>query len=345
MTIGWNLILKVCYFLRNHAQTLNVGLVLMKWKFKAIASFSFAIFILMTSSVPPSSLSAESPISIDFVERAMQDLLAILVSYPEHVTGLDIIDSKIYLVMKSGKRLPYDDGKFKTFEEKLTNADIQDMMEQIYPLTFGRRVPPPFYDPGRFRCYDFFAEVYGRSKDEVERNLELVETPFGTFLFNVRNSASRMFLSAMVELSRQVNENPHLRPFIEPLAGTYNYRFVADTNLLSPHAFGIAVDINPVIGAYWRWATYEMAQRRLKEYPEIIVRTFEKYGFIWGGKWYHFDLMHFEYRPELIFKSRYFTKVGKACHWYGDVPANEYRREIEMVEKAFQKWKNRELRR
>jgi hypothetical protein len=31
-----------------------------------------------------------------------------------------------------------------------------------------------------------------------------------------------------------------------------------------------------------------------------IVDVFERHGFIWGGKWYHFDTMHFEYRPELI---------------------------------------------
>jgi hypothetical protein len=22
--------------------------------------------------------------------------------------------------------------------------------------------------------------------------------------------------------------------------------------------------------------------------------------FIWGGKWYHHDTMHFEYRPEIV---------------------------------------------
>ncbi|MGC1959145.1 MAG: M15 family metallopeptidase, partial [Pseudolabrys sp.] len=34
--------------------------------------------------------------------------------------------------------------------------------------------------------------------------------------------------------------------------------------------------------------------------PIEIVRIFEKQGFIWGGYWYHFDTMHFEYRPELL---------------------------------------------
>jgi hypothetical protein len=34
--------------------------------------------------------------------------------------------------------------------------------------------------------------------------------------------------------------------------------------------------------------------------PLEIVKIFEKYGFIWGGRWYHYDTMHFEYRPELL---------------------------------------------
>jgi hypothetical protein len=37
-------------------------------------------------------------------------------------------------------------------------------------------------------------------------------------------------------------------------------------------------------------------------HPEI-VKIFEKYGFIWGGKWFVFDNMHFEYRPEILILS------------------------------------------
>jgi hypothetical protein len=33
-----------------------------------------------------------------------------------------------------------------------------------------------------------------------------------------------------------------------------------------------------------------------------IVEVFEKYGFIRGGKWYHYDTTHIEYRPELLLK-------------------------------------------
>jgi len=30
------------------------------------------------------------------------------------------------------------------------------------------------------------------------------------------------------------------------------------------------------------------------------VEVFKRHGFTWGGKWHHYDTMHFEYRPELF---------------------------------------------
>jgi hypothetical protein len=35
------------------------------------------------------------------------------------------------------------------------------------------------------------------------------------------------------------------------------------------------------------------------------VEIFEKHGFIWGGRWYHYDTMHFEYRPEILLMEKY----------------------------------------
>lgn len=34
--------------------------------------------------------------------------------------------------------------------------------------------------------------------------------------------------------------------------------------------------------------------------PMQIVDAFERHGFTWGGRWNHYDTMHFEYRQELV---------------------------------------------
>ena len=85
-----------------------------------------------------------------------------------------------------------------------------------------------------------------------------------------------------------------------PLGGTFNYRSIAGSRQLSPHSYGIAIDLNPDKGAYWRsspkWQSEKLSGLR-RDYPSEIVDIFERYGFIWGGKWGHYDLMHFEYRP------------------------------------------------
>jgi hypothetical protein len=67
------------------------------------------------------------------------------------------------------------------------------------------------------------------------------------------------------------------------------------------HAYGIAIDIATSRSDYWRWAGGETAPYR-NRIPAEIVAIFERHGFIWGGRWSHFDTMHFEYRPELIWE-------------------------------------------
>ena len=84
------------------------------------------------------------------------------------------------------------------------------------------------------------------------------------------------------------------------------WRTVRGTNSrLSPHSFGIAIDLNTKYSNYWQWdckCTSENVDLSYKnKIPQGIIDIFEKHGFIWGGKWYHYDTMHFEYRPELLF--------------------------------------------
>ena len=46
--------------------------------------------------------------------------------------------------------------------------------------------------------------------------------------------------------------------------------------------------------------------------PLELVAAFERHGFVWGGKWWHYDTMHFEYRPELLA----YARNGDSIHVY-----------------------------
>ena len=78
-----------------------------------------------------------------------------------------------------------------------------------------------------------------------------------------------------------------------PSAGTYNCRTIANTSRLSVHAFGAAIDINSKFADYWEWSKGKDGKVAWKNrVPGAIGEIFERHGFIWGAKWYHFDSMH-----------------------------------------------------
>ena len=107
---------------------------------------------------------------------------------------------------------------------------------------------------------------------------------------------------ANAHLAPQAAQEPRLKTLLK-MDGGFAWRRIAGENRLSPHAFGIAFDISPGIATYWRWS--KLRPHPLQQsYPSAIVEAFENEGFIWGGKWHEYDLMHFEYRPEIICKAR-----------------------------------------
>ena len=71
------------------------------------------------------------------------------------------------------------------------------------------------------------------------------------------------------------------------------------------HSYGMTIDINTAYSDYWQWnckcSNEDAALTYKNRIPQLIVAIFERNGFIWGGKWYHYDTMHFEYRPEMVF--------------------------------------------
>lgn len=234
------------------------------------------------------------------------DALSLALTYPGYCRKLEVTEQgNVFVIMSDGTRILYDDRKQKGFEEKLNNPDLEDMMAQSYTLGKVSGAIPDDQDPGRFRIQSFFKAIYGDTEAKVRANLVSVRFCGTKVLFNSQNRAAKALERVSVELSDLMRRKPALMTFVVPLGGTFSRRHIAGTKRLSPHAFGIAIDLNPKKGAYWRWAKESPKQSvSASHYPWEIVEVFERHGFIWGGKWYHYDLMHFEYRPELVTKSR-----------------------------------------
>ncbi|MEM6761931.1 MAG: M15 family metallopeptidase [Pseudomonadota bacterium] len=230
---------------------------------------------------------------------ARKNKAALLAAYPDafRFDGNEI-------VFPSGVRVVWDDGRDKSPAELLVAADVEDMFAYPYPLARkGERAPPKLHDPGRVRSEAFFRALYGGSEAEVRQSVRRVpwvpQLGGGALTVTTRFGIDRRVAAISSELERLP---PRFHRYLRPSAGAFLWRRIAGTRRLSVHSFGAAVDINTKYANYWRWAG-ERAGGDIpfqNQIPMEIVSVFEKHCFIWGGRWYHFDTMHFEYRPELL---------------------------------------------
>ena len=89
-------------------------------------------------------------------------------------------------------------------------------------------------------------------------------------------------LRAALEEIRDAGLSGEIHP--DEYAGCYYPRFIAGTQQLSLHSFGIALDLN--VPGNQRGTVGEMNR--------AVVAIFERWGFAWGGDWAWTDPMHFE---------------------------------------------------
>ncbi|MCX6159154.1 MAG: M15 family metallopeptidase [Ignavibacteriae bacterium] len=227
----------------------------------------------------------------DSKQSKLTGLQKLIKAYPDYLEKAE--DNKIY--WKDGTVMNYDDGKEKTHDERLENADIEDMMKQEYVVEMnGDWKPEVNYEPGRIRYEPFFEKLYGNSQSSVTKNLTTINW-FGTSVqVSTINNVDKKLAAIMDDLNK-LPEKYH--KYFKKTAGTFNYRKIAGTDRYSAHAYGIAIDINTEYSDYWQWDKSMKYKNRI---PIEVAEVFEKHGFIWGAKWYHYDTMHFEYRPELL---------------------------------------------
>jgi peptidoglycan L-alanyl-D-glutamate endopeptidase CwlK len=275
-------------------------------------SILFVFFLLTACQLQSQEREEEPPQKVERLTRkdstATKDsiplgLQRLLKAYPNQFEKA----TANRLIWKDGTEMIYDDGlEDKEFIDLLQNPDLEDqLMAMPYPKGLADQ-PQPKEDPGRVRYEPFFKKMYGNSKEEVRQNLtEIIWLPKSIGKKLQVTTVNDIHLK-LESISNQLDTMPELLKYLQNPGGTFNWRFIAGTKRLSLHSFGMTIDINVQYSDYWRWHVKgeDPNGSRIIEYrnqiPMKIVEIFEAHGFIWGGKWYHYDSMHFEYRPELL---------------------------------------------
>ncbi|MDR0324148.1 MAG: M15 family metallopeptidase [Treponema sp.] len=165
-----------------------------------------------------------------------------------------------------------------------------------------RRSPHFFDDLWRARSH---SESYERMK--TMRFLGHTVTVHYLIMENLSLVEEQIRLAAKADSQVQTWINS-----ISKLEG-WSWRNIAETQSRSYHAYGLAVDIIPRSyggrETYWLWASgrrtdwWNISYNERYHPPQAVIKAFENYGFVWGGKWAYFDTMHFEYRPEVLILS------------------------------------------
>jgi D-alanyl-D-alanine carboxypeptidase len=260
-----------------------------------IGQMVFAAAVLLFAYIGPGNAQnsyGATPSNIRFY------LDKLVKSYPDWIAGYD----HKFLFLKNGVSFQLSDHRSdKTFDQLIEHPDLDDMFYVPYPAGTEPRQPAVNFDPGRVRFQPLFVTMYGDcTKGQVGPKLRKIDwMPAhhgGQVLVTTINGVD----IALEEVSRELDKLPaHFSQFLKP-GGTYNCRTVAGSQVRSMHAYAAAIDLSPKYSNYWRWSKSREDPIWKNQFPMEIVRIFEKHGFIWGGYWYHFDTMHFEYRPELL---------------------------------------------
>mgnify|MGYP003648213582 CR=1 FL=1 len=224
-------------------------------------------------------------------------ILSLKLAYPKHISEA----TNKYVAWHDGTRMPIAGGLglLSWFKGKSAGKAADNIISKKDVL--------------HARFEPVFKKMYGKSSKEVRRNL--VTIYWMPHAFGTRYPLRVTTVNGVDKKLRRISANleklpPRYYKYLENPGGSFYWRKVKGESALSTHSFGIALDINLRYSNYWLW-DFKKTKKPLSDLrthpltvknriPMEIVDIFEKEGFFWGGRWYFYDTMHFEYRPDLL---------------------------------------------
>ena len=229
-----------------------------------------------------------------------------------------LIDSVMYseedVVFALGDRpIHFQDGRMLE-EGHLDRREDCDPVFYRYSLE-PLREPPPLPEESPTYCTDLLESLWGRTDAEIRTHGR------STTFLDHRMFVNNLLIDALAAVERDILEaargDSSVGTWVDELDITYSFidRGIAGSPTRSNHAWGMAVDLVPKsygrLQVYWRWSRvfdkegwHRIPLERRWSPPQAVIEIFERHGFVWGGKWTHFDNIHFEYRPEILLYNR-----------------------------------------
>jgi hypothetical protein len=236
-------------------------------------------------------------------------------AYGDHIRRVERREGDIVFII-GGREIYYREGRMLR-EEHIASYYEYESIFYIYRRGTLTRIPDPVAFP-KNRSSDFLDALVGDTRGEIASSSKWV-TFLGRKAF-VHEICSESLERVDLEINRYAQSSEEVRSFISNIKVVFSMdpRSVKGTDNQSYHAYGLALDIVPKNygnkQVYWRWSSiFDEDWGRIPiikrwKPPSEVIAAFEKNGFIWGGKWYHFDTIHFEYRPELLVYSEELTQ-------------------------------------
>ena len=253
-----------------------------------------------------------------------REVSALLKGYPGIVSDLNAEGEEITFRV-NGRKFYFADGRLLPEEKKEKAEYYRSYGFYDYPEKMPPLAEPSEEELEEINSYiserrtvsrdnSFLEELYnGHSFNDILEEIRYIN--FLKFRFEVHRSLIPRFKAVEREILAEAAKDPELLSFINLLseAGSFNWRIANGSRSRSYHSYGIAVDFSPESfgreQVFWDWSRkfykkwYMIPYSRRWMVNGKFVSAFEKQGFVWGGKWFYYDNMHFEYRPEILILS------------------------------------------
>jgi len=266
-------------------------------------------------SQPAESLPAES--QAEKIFRAMAD------AYPDRIGKVEFLDGDWTIQV-------YDE-RFYFAEGRLLPATLRDKTNEYtphpfypYPAELPPWQPPTPEESARIKEQEAFRrqnppkrsqhfyDALWRSRNYDESWSHVKQIRFLGVPVMVHYSILTQLSLVEEQILKASQTSAAVRQWINNLKtiDAWNWRNISASESRSYHAYGAAIDFLPKtlggLETYWLWTSRNISEWWTVPYskryqpPDEVIKAFESFGFIWGGKWRYYDTMHFEYRPEIL---------------------------------------------